>query len=693
MAGTAGAIKAGRAFVEFFTDTTKFAAGLNTVQNRLNKISSSIAMTGAKLTAVGSAGVAGFLPAIKAASDLQESLNVFGVVFKDNTATMRDWTAATAAALGRAESQLIQFSSRTAAQLQGFGFTDAMSADMSKALSTLAVDLASFYNTADQDALDAILSAFRGEADPIERYNVNVKEAAVNTKLLQNSIDPSKATDLQKAYARYAIILEQTTLAQGDAVRTADGYANQLKRLQSNAKTLGETIGGALLGPLSTFYAQVSKIATSTNKWIAANPALVKSVAIVGLAIAGLGAALVTLAALGVAAGIGLKVLTAPFSLIATTIGLVVPLLSALLTPIGLVVAAIAVLGSTFVQYIGGLQPFFDWFRAQFEEVVGAARQAVTGIMAALERGDFAAALEVALSGMDVQLTTAIGSMKIAWSGFTSYFKEAFAKAAYALPVIMLGVSAQLQKGFARLQASLAGTAVANVNNAAKQEANRQFDALEERLRQLRDSGSISESDFESRLSALQTARTADMSEAEKRAAQDQSNIDKQRIAEINKINAAAKTELDALRTQMDADVSAIRGETDGAISQAQTKLDAAKKRYQDALRAAEQAGVSAAPGTAPPEGAGSSAAAAKAEFDRQMASLAQASQETNQVRERATAGPLVGGERAGQVFGTMGLEEINREQLKTQRATLKANEKMITYLRNFSNRWMLEFQ
>jgi len=693
MAGTAGAIKAGRAFVEFFTDTTKFAAGLNTVQNRLNKISSSIAVTGAKLTAVGSAGVAGFLPAIKAASDLQESLNVFGVVFKDNTATMRDWTAATAAALGRAESQLIQFSSRTAAQLQGFGFSDAMSAEMSKALSTLAVDLASFYNTADQDALDAILSAFRGEADPIERYNVNVKEAAVNTKLLQNSIDPSKATDLQKAYARYALILEQTTLAQGDAVRTADGYANQLKRLQSNAKTLGETIGGALLGPLSTFYAQVSKIATSTNKWIAANPALVKSVAIVGLAVAGLGAALIALAALGVAAGVALKVLTAPFSLIATTIGLVVPLLSALLSPIGLVVAAIAILGATFIKHIGGLEPFFNWFRNQFDEVVGSAQQAVTGIMAALERGDFAAAVEVALSGMDVQLTTAIGNMKVAWSGFTSYFKEAFAKAAYALPVIMLGVSAQLQKGFARLQASLASAAVANVNNAAKQEANRQFDEMEARLEQLRKDGSLSESDFQSRMAALQNAKTADMSAAEKQAAQDQSDIDKKRIAEINAINAAAKTELDALRTQMDADVAAVRGETDSAITEAQAKLDAAKKRYQDALNAALNPGNNPPPGTPPPAPPTGGLDAAKAEFDRQMRDLANASDAAAQVRERATAGPLVGGERAGQVFGTLGLEEINREQLKTQRATLKANEKMITYLRNFSNRWMLEFQ
>lgn len=692
MAGSAGAIKAGRAYVEFFTDTSKFSAGLGTVSNRLNKISSSIAMTGGKLTALGAAGVAGLMPAINAASDLQESLNVFGTVFKDNTGAMRDWTAATAQALGRSESQIIQFTSKTGAQLQGMGFDTGQSSEMSKALSALAVDLASFYNTADADALDAIMSAFRGEADPIERFNVNVKEAAVNQKLLQSSIDPSKATESQKAYARYALILEQTTMAQGDAVKTSGSYSNQLKRLQATALTLGETIGGALLDSLSSFYGTVSNVAVTLQKWIQANPALIKSVAMVAVGVAALGGALVALGAFGAAAAIAIKILVAPFALISTAVGLLVPLLSALLSPIGLVVAAIAILSGAFIKKIGGLQPIFDWFKAKFDEIVGVATRAVKAIMGALERGDFGAAIEVAMAGMSVALQAALQPIRTAWANFTGYFKEAFAKAAYALPVIMVGVSAMIQKAWLKTTEALKSALVKNVNDVAKKESTAAFDKMEARFKELRDSGQMSEGDFKSRMEALNKARAADMTEAEKIAAKDQADIDKNRADAISKINSDAKAELDSLKAQMDADVAAVRGQTDGAAAEAQSKLDAAKKRLQDALQAAEAGNAAAGGG---PE-AGPAPDGPKANLEdikNQMDALGGGADATQEAKQKATAGPIVGGERAGQIFGTVSLEEISREQLKVQKEQLRAFDKTATYLRNVANQMSLEFQ
>ena len=692
MAGAAGAIKAGRAYVEFFTDTTKFSAGLGTVSNRLNKISSSIAMTGGKLTALGAAGVAGLMPAINAASDLQESLNVFGTVFKGNTGAMRDWTAATAQALGRSESQIIQFTSKTGAQLQGMGFDTAQSSEMSKALSTLAVDLASFYDTADSDALDAIMSAFRGEADPIERFNVNVKEAAVNQKLLQSSIDPSKATDSQKAYARYALILEQTTMAQGDAVKTGGSYANQLKRLQAVGLTLAETVGGALLDSLSSFYGTVSNVAATLQTWIQANPQLIKSVAMVAIGVTVLGAALVALGAVGAAAAIAIQVLVAPFALISTAVGLLVPLLSALISPIGLVVAAIALLSGSVIQQIGGLQPIFDWFKAKFDEIVAVATRAVKAIMSALERGDFGAAIEVAMAGMSVALQAALQPIRTAWANFTGYFREAFAKAAYALPVIMVGVSATIQKAWLRTTEALKSALVQNVNDVAKKESTAAFDKMEARFKDLRDSGQMSEGDFKSRMDALNQARTADMTEAEKRAANDQSNIDKERADAIAKINTDAKAELDSLKAQMDADVAGIQAQTDGSAAEAQAKLDAAKQRFATAMQAAETAnGAGAAgPEAGPvPEGPKADLAGANA----QLAALNGGAVAAQDAKQKATAGPIFGGERAGQIFGTVSLEEINREQLKVQRALLKQNEKTANYLRNVANQTSLEFQ
>jgi hypothetical protein len=686
----AGAIKAGRAYVEFFTDTTKFTAGLGTVENRLRKVSASIASTGAALSAVGAAGVAGFLPMIKAASDFQESLNVFGNVFKDNTAAMRAWTSATAQALGRSESQIIQFTSRTGAQLQGFGFNQQMSTDMSKALSSLAVDLASFYNTADTDALEAILSAFRGEADPIERYNVNVKEAAVSTKLLQQAIDPKNATDAQKAFARYSLILEQTKIAQGDVVRTGDGFANQLKRMQAAATEAAIAIGNPLQDALARAMKSIGGFTGSIVQLIKDNPKVVTTMAMIAVAITAVGAALVGVAGLFAVTGIAVRTLLAPFSLISTAIGLLVPLLSALASPIGIAVAALALLATSAAQYFGGLQPIFNWFRGQFDAIVTTVGNAVTAIMSALGRGDFGAAFEVALAGMDVSFAKGIGSMKVAWSGFAGYFRETFAKAAYALPVIQLGVSAQLQKGWARMTAAMKSAYVENVNNVAKDQSTAQFDKAEANLKQLRDQGKLTAEDFNSRMASLQSARQSDMSNLDKQAAADQAKIDKERINAVNQVNTAAKAELDALKTQMDAEVSAIRGETDGAAAAAQSKLDAAKKRYEAALKAAGEEGT--APADAAPPAPGVEGIPSAEELKAQMAQLQGAALNTEQTRQRTQQGPLVGGERAGQVFG-VSLEDINREQLKIQRQQLKQSEKELTYMKNIMTRLALEFQ
>lgn len=685
----AGAIKAGRAYVEFFTDTTKFTAGLGTVENRLRKVSSSIASTGAALSAVGAAGVAGFLPMIKAASDFQESLNVFGNVFKDNTAAMRAWTSATAQALGRSESQIIQFASRTGAQLQGFGFNQQMSTDMSKALSSLAVDLASFYNTADTDALEAILSAFRGEADPIERYNVNVKEAAVNTKLLQQSIDPKNATDAQKAFARYSLILEQTKIAQGDVVRTSDGFANQLKRMQAAAMDAAVAIGTPLQDALAKVMKSFGGFTSSIIKLLKDNPKVITTMAMIAVAIAAVGAGLVGLAGLFAAAGIAVRTLLAPFSLVTTVVGLLVPLLSALLSPIGLVGAAVGLLASVIVKRFGGMQAIIEWFKGRFESIVGTVRTAVTAIMNALKRGDFGAAFEVALAGMDVSFAKAIGSMKVAWAGFAGYFKETFAKAAYALPVIQLGVSAQLQKGWARMQAAVKGAFVENVNIEAKKASAAQFDKAEANLKQLRDEGKLTAEDFNARMASLQSARKSDMGNLDKQAAADQAKIDKERIDAVNQVNSAAKAELDALKTQMDAEVSAIRGDTDGAAAAAQAKLDAAKKRYDDAIKAAT--GDAAAPGAEPAPPPTPPGLPTDEELRKQMEQLQGAALNTEQTRQRTQQGPLVGGERAGQVFGAS-LEEVNREQLKIQRQQLKQSEKELTYMKNIMTRLSLEF-
>ena len=68
----AGAIRAGRAFVELFADDTK-------LQGTLKRTSASLQKWGAGIGAIGAGIVTAFLPAIKAASDMEETMNKFNV--------------------------------------------------------------------------------------------------------------------------------------------------------------------------------------------------------------------------------------------------------------------------------------------------------------------------------------------------------------------------------------------------------------------------------------------------------------------------------------------------------------------------------------------------------------------------------------------------------------------------------------
>ena len=73
-------IKAGRAFVELYLKN-QLARGLRTASRQLKAFSDGADRIGRRLLAFGGAGVAGFGLTIKAASDLEETMNKFNVVF------------------------------------------------------------------------------------------------------------------------------------------------------------------------------------------------------------------------------------------------------------------------------------------------------------------------------------------------------------------------------------------------------------------------------------------------------------------------------------------------------------------------------------------------------------------------------------------------------------------------------------
>ena len=132
---------------------------------------------------------------------------------------------------------------------KSMGLTSDGAANMAKALTSLAYDMASFYNLKPEEAFLKLQSGITGEAEPLKRLGILINEATVKTYALKHGIgEQGKAlTELEKVYARYFAILDQTKLAQGDLLRTGDSLTNVFRTIWNLIKQTGTEIGTAFL--------------------------------------------------------------------------------------------------------------------------------------------------------------------------------------------------------------------------------------------------------------------------------------------------------------------------------------------------------------------------------------------------------------------------------------------------------------
>lgn len=128
-------------------------------------------------------------------------------------------------------------------------------ADMSINLTKLTADLASFYDKDFSTVAEAMNSVYTGTTRPLRAYGIDLTQATLQEWANKQGIDAKVAsmTQAQKAMLRYQYIISNTSMVMGDSARTADTWANTMRRLKQNFQALGATIGGVIVnafGPL-----------------------------------------------------------------------------------------------------------------------------------------------------------------------------------------------------------------------------------------------------------------------------------------------------------------------------------------------------------------------------------------------------------------------------------------------------------
>jgi len=198
----------------------------------------------------GAAVVAGIAHVVELASNTIEAGNVLGEVFGPaGKEQVEAWSETMGQQLGRSKYALQGNVAALGAMIGPMVGNATKAQEMSQQFAGLAVDLASFFNASDDEALTALKSGISGESEPLKRFGIVMQDATLAEYAHAQGIKKklSAMNVAEKTELRYRFILANTKKAQGDATRTADQFANASRALADHIKDTGIAIGMKLL--------------------------------------------------------------------------------------------------------------------------------------------------------------------------------------------------------------------------------------------------------------------------------------------------------------------------------------------------------------------------------------------------------------------------------------------------------------
>lgn len=221
-----------------------------TIDKRVQSISRSMNSLGRSI----SVGVtlpmaAASTAAIKLAVDAEETANKFNVVFRGSVERSRQELQRLTQTIPLTVSQMEAMAAGIQDMLVPMGVVRSEAANMSVQMVELAGDMASFNNVSPEQVLMDIQSALAGSSEPMRKYGVDTRVAALEQIALKNGLmDVGEELDnTSTAQAVLMAIMEDSSDAMGDAEDTIESTANQMKFLQRDIRQIAEDLGKEFL--------------------------------------------------------------------------------------------------------------------------------------------------------------------------------------------------------------------------------------------------------------------------------------------------------------------------------------------------------------------------------------------------------------------------------------------------------------
>lgn len=338
---------------------------LGGLQDRMKSVGGRMQELGSQMSMFVSVPLAAAgVQALRMASDYEEMQAKMGTVFGDLTSDVQEWSQAHAEEVNRSAMDLQRYATQLQDTFVPMGFARDRAAEMSKEVAELGVDLASFNNMAEGRAMDKLQSGLVGNHEALREFGVMITQARLEQELLNMGIEggAEAATEAQKAQARLNLVMQDTQDAQGDAARTSDSFANQLRGLKADLREVAVTVGQDLM-PIARDL--VSGVGTLVDMFGGLSDESRRMILVLGGVAAVAGPLLTILGTLAVVVG-----------------SLSAPIVAAVLA-ISAIIAVVVAFRSEIAALLTPLQPLIEEFRARLPGAMATARQALTQMLAA----------------------------------------------------------------------------------------------------------------------------------------------------------------------------------------------------------------------------------------------------------------------------------------------------------------------
>jgi hypothetical protein len=439
MANTSGAIRAGKAFVEIFADSTKLAKDLKLAEKQVKAFGESIAAIGSKLVGLGGAITAPLLGAAK--------------VFADTGSELNDMSART----GIAVESLSALSYAAHQSGSDMGTVEGAVRKMQKAITAGSEENQQAIATFASLGLNLEQLA---QLDPAAQFDMIAKRlAAIH--------DPTaKAAAAMQIFGKSGTALlpmiddlgELTAQAKefglvwtDEEAKKADALGDAFDLLKATLARVVTSIGSELAPLLTELAVTLARCAKIVIDFVQANGPLIVSAFKIGVAIAAAGAAFLALGAAiwGVGGALGV---------IASMISILTAGFTALLSPVGLLVAGLGALTVWFFKSTEAGKATLGALGEAFGSLLTTAQQTFGGIADALKAGDITLAAKVLWAGLKVEFLKGMNYLRGLWADWGVAIAEVFASGSYKLASIWINVLAVLKEEFLKLTAGLTGT-------------------------------------------------------------------------------------------------------------------------------------------------------------------------------------------------------------------------------------------